>query len=152
MTPIHLFPVRRLPFLAKRTFVTASSKLPPFLSFTPSPDAPIHPMRSSAVNADLPLPAILVLQEWWGVNEQIKSHAQRIANMTGCVCVVPDLYNGRIGHDKEVCTHKRAPMWMVWSAGLIRKLRLLALDRLLRNVIDVPAVIHKRLYANDYKF
>ena len=43
-----------------------------------------------------------VLQEWWGINETIKNHAQRIANNTGVKTVVPDLYKGKLGLTAEV--------------------------------------------------
>jgi carboxymethylenebutenolidase len=42
------------------------------------------------------------LQEWWGINDTIKNHAQRIANNTGARTVVPDLYKGKIGLTAEV--------------------------------------------------
>lgn len=34
---------------------------------------------------------IIVLQEWWGLNHQIKSMAQRISDATGCIALAPDL-------------------------------------------------------------
>ncbi|TPX30775.1 hypothetical protein SmJEL517_g05740 [Synchytrium microbalum] len=43
--------------------------------------------------------------EWWGVNDQIKSHAQRIANGTGAIVVVPDMYNGKQGLNAEEASH-----------------------------------------------
>ncbi|KAG2218248.1 hypothetical protein INT45_006249 [Circinella minor] len=49
--------------------------------------------------------AIIVLQEWWGINETIKNHAQRIANNTGVKTVVPDLYKGKIGLTAEEASH-----------------------------------------------
>ncbi|KAI8144639.1 dienelactone hydrolase [Fennellomyces sp. T-0311] len=49
--------------------------------------------------------AIIVLQEWWGINDQIKEHAQRIANYTGARTVVPDLYKGKIGLTAEEASH-----------------------------------------------
>ena len=45
-------------------------------------------------------PAIVVLQEWWGVNEQIQSVAQRFAE-AGFVALVPDLYHGKLAKDAE---------------------------------------------------
>ncbi|KAI9322113.1 dienelactone hydrolase [Dichotomocladium elegans] len=49
--------------------------------------------------------AIIVLQEWWGINDQIKAHGQRIANYTGARTVVPDLYKGKIGLTAEEASH-----------------------------------------------
>jgi carboxymethylenebutenolidase len=45
-------------------------------------------------------PAVVVLQEWWGVNEQIQSVAQRYAD-AGFVALVPDLYHGKVAKDAD---------------------------------------------------
>ncbi len=42
--------------------------------------------------------AVLLIQEWWGLNDHIKDIAGRYAN-EGFVCVAPDLYRGRIAKD-----------------------------------------------------
>jgi carboxymethylenebutenolidase len=39
-------------------------------------------------------PGVVVLQEWWGVNEQIRGVADRFA-AAGYVALVPDLYRGK---------------------------------------------------------
>lgn len=41
-------------------------------------------------------PAIIVIQEWWGLNDHIKDVAQRYAK-EGYVAIAPDLYS-RLGH------------------------------------------------------
>jgi len=38
-------------------------------------------------------PGVLVIQEWWGLNDQIKSVAERLAT-EGFVALAPDLYRG----------------------------------------------------------
>ena len=46
---------------------------------------------------------VVVIQEWWGVNDQLKSLVQRWAG-AGFVAVAPDLYHGKvvpIGHADE---------------------------------------------------
>jgi carboxymethylenebutenolidase len=43
-------------------------------------------------------PAVVVLQEWWGVNEQIQTMAARLA-AEGFVALVPDLYRGKVAKD-----------------------------------------------------
>ncbi len=48
------------------------------------------------------LPALL--QEWWGINDVIKAHAEKIASH-GYRCLVPDLYKGKVGVDKEEAQH-----------------------------------------------
>ena len=45
-------------------------------------------------------PGIVVLQEWWGINEQIVSVAERYAQ-AGFVALVPDLYHGQLAKDAE---------------------------------------------------
>jgi carboxymethylenebutenolidase len=38
-------------------------------------------------------PGVIVIQEWWGLNDQIKSVAERLAS-EGFVALAPDLYRG----------------------------------------------------------
>jgi len=45
-------------------------------------------------------PAIVVIQEWWGLNEQIREVAKRFARQ-GYLAVVPDLYHGKVAADAE---------------------------------------------------
>jgi carboxymethylenebutenolidase len=45
-------------------------------------------------------PGVVVLQEWWGVNEQIQSVAQRYA-AAGFAALVPDLYHGQVAKDAD---------------------------------------------------
>jgi len=49
-------------------------------------------------------PGVVVLQEWWGVTEQIQTQAQKIAAQ-GYRCLVPDLYKGKLGVDAEEASH-----------------------------------------------
>ena len=49
-------------------------------------------------------PGIVVIQEWWGVNDQIKGVARRLAD-AGYRALVPDLYRGKIGVDAEEAEH-----------------------------------------------
>jgi carboxymethylenebutenolidase len=46
-------------------------------------------------------PGLLVLQEWWGVNAQIKGVADRMA-AEGFVALVPDLYHGEVAEHTEM--------------------------------------------------
>ncbi|MGE0867848.1 MAG: dienelactone hydrolase family protein [Kofleriaceae bacterium] len=45
-------------------------------------------------------PGVVVLQEWWGINEQIQSIAKRWAEQ-GFVVVVPDLFHGKLAANAD---------------------------------------------------
>src|SRR5262244_1606142 len=49
-------------------------------------------------------PALVVIQEWWGVNDQIKGVANRLA-ASGYRALVPDLYRGKVGLDAKEAEH-----------------------------------------------
>src|SRR5262245_47444156 len=49
-------------------------------------------------------PGIVVIQEWWGLNDQIKGVAGRLA-AAGYRALVPDLYRGKVGLDKKEAEH-----------------------------------------------
>lgn len=61
--------------------------------------------------------AIIVLQEWWGINEQIKIHAQKIADNTNTLAVVPDLYKGKLGLTQEEASHLMSNL--DWKESLV---------------------------------
>ena len=67
--------------------------LPPTVSFKPS---------SGGGDS---LPVVIVIQEWWGVNDQCKAHAQKVADLTGAEAIIPDLYKGKIGLEAEEASH-----------------------------------------------
>ena len=47
-----------------------------------------------------PFPAVLVIQEWWGVNEWVKDQARALAK-EGYVALTPDLYRGKVTDKQE---------------------------------------------------
>jgi len=49
-------------------------------------------------------PAIVVIQEWWGLNDQIKGVADRLAS-AGFQALVPDLYRGKATVEQEEAHH-----------------------------------------------
>lgn len=49
-------------------------------------------------------PGIVVLQEWWGLNDQIKGVADRFAR-EGFRALVPDLYRGKVALDVAEAEH-----------------------------------------------
>jgi len=56
---------------------------------------PAHPAGAAAV---------VVIQEWWGVNQQIRGVADRLAS-AGYVALVPDLYRGKSTVEAEEAHH-----------------------------------------------
>ena len=49
-------------------------------------------------------PAIVVIQEWWGLNDQIRGVADRLARC-GYLALVPDLYRGKATVEEEEAHH-----------------------------------------------
>ena len=49
-------------------------------------------------------PAVVVIQEWWGLNEQIRGVADRLA-LAGFTALVPDLYRGKLTVEAEEAHH-----------------------------------------------
>jgi carboxymethylenebutenolidase len=47
--------------------------------------------------------AVLLIQEWWGVDDHIRDIAGRYAGK-GYICVAPDLYRGQITRDAETAS------------------------------------------------
>jgi carboxymethylenebutenolidase len=48
-----------------------------------------------------PFPAVMVIQEWWGLDDWIKDQARALAK-EGYVALAPDLYHGKATKDPEV--------------------------------------------------
>ncbi|MEW5307055.1 MAG: hypothetical protein WDW36_009473 [Sanguina aurantia] len=58
-------------------------------------------------------PAIIVLQEWWGVTEAVKQQAVMLSEATGFRTLIPDLYKGKLGVDAEEAGHLMGNLdWM----------------------------------------
>ncbi|KAI9205754.1 dienelactone hydrolase [Polychytrium aggregatum] len=93
------------------------------LTFQPQPALDggfTHAINSSTAFA--PQPAIIVLQEWWGINDQIKDHAQRLANETGATAIIPDLYNGKSTLDAEEASHLMSNLDWTKALGELEEL------------------------------
>jgi len=52
-------------------------------------------------------PGLVVIQEWWGLNDQIKGVADRLANI-GYRALVPDLYRGKVTVEVQEANHLMA--------------------------------------------
>ena len=49
-------------------------------------------------------PGMVVIQEWWGMNDQIRGVADKLAK-AGYRALVPDLYRGKVGLDAKEAEH-----------------------------------------------
>jgi carboxymethylenebutenolidase len=49
-------------------------------------------------------PGVVVIQEWWGLNDQIKGVADKLAGL-GYRALVPDLYKGKVTLDAAEANH-----------------------------------------------
>lgn len=49
-------------------------------------------------------PGVIVLQEWWGIDDEVKAHAKKISEQ-GYRTLVPDLYRGKLGVEAEEAQH-----------------------------------------------
>lgn len=49
-------------------------------------------------------PAVVVVQEWWGLNDQIRGVADRLAQ-SGYIALVPDLYRGKVTVEEAEANH-----------------------------------------------
>ena len=47
-----------------------------------------------------PLPAVIIVHDWWGLNEHVRSEADRVA-AAGYIVLAVDLYNGEIAETPE---------------------------------------------------
>ena len=61
-------------------------------------------------------PGIVIIQEWWGLNDQIKGAAERFA-AHGYRALVPDLYRGQIGLDAKEAEHLMTNLNFADAAG-----------------------------------
>lgn len=59
---------------------------------------------ASPASGDNKAPGVVVIQEWWGLNDQIKGVADRLAGL-GYRALVPDLYRGKVTLDAAEAQH-----------------------------------------------
>ena len=48
---------------------------------------------------------VIVLQEWWGINDQIKAQGEDISKRGNFTVLIPDLYRGKVATDHETAGH-----------------------------------------------
>jgi carboxymethylenebutenolidase len=68
------------------------------------PDAEICPGYLATAKAGSSAPGFVVIQEWWGLNDQIKKTADRLAG-AGYRALVPDLYRGKVATASDEANH-----------------------------------------------
>jgi carboxymethylenebutenolidase len=68
--------------------------------------------------------AVILIQEWWGINDHIRDLAGRYA-IQGYLCVAPDLYRGKVTKDPEE------------AGALMKALPIEAGIETIRNAMDV---------------
>jgi len=88
----------------------------------------------SNISREDPRPGLLVLQEWWGMNDHIKDITKRLAN-EGFAALAVDLYDGKVTKDPD---EARGFMMSMDKAAALEKLyagvRFLKNDPLVSNV------------------
>ncbi len=68
------------------------------------PDGKTCPGYLSTAKDDASLPGFVVIQEYWGLNDQIKTTADRLAD-AGYRALVPDLYRGKLASAADEASH-----------------------------------------------
>lgn len=68
------------------------------------PDGKTCPGYLATPKAGVGAPGFVVIQEWWGLNEQIKKTADRLAT-AGYRALVPDLYRGKVASAADEANH-----------------------------------------------
>src|SRR6266536_2435866 len=100
--------VRIGPIVSRRTFCDARSPTEgametKMIEFA-RPDGKKAPGYLEMPAAGKDAPGVVVIQEWWGLNDQIKGVADRLAK-AGYRALVPDLFRGKIAKDKSEANH-----------------------------------------------
>lgn len=64
---------------------------------------PVKGYLAQPKNAKSPLPALIVIHEWWGLNDNIRAMARRLAG-EGYAALAVDLYGGQSAADPDAAT------------------------------------------------
>ena len=72
------------------------------VNFSTPGDSPVSGYLARA--SDDAAQGVIVLQEWWGLNDQIKGTVERLAS-AGFTALAPDLYGGRVTEDADEAEH-----------------------------------------------
>ena len=80
------------------------------------PDGKTCPGYLPTPKAGASAPGFVCIQEWWGLNEQIKKTADRLAD-AGYRALVPDLYRGKVAKGSDEANHMMANLNFPDAAG-----------------------------------
>ena len=72
--------------------------------------------------------AVILIQEYWGLNDNIKDIAGRYAN-EGFICVAPDLYLGEVTEDKSIAAKMMETLQTEDGLDIINKAMIAAQDK-----------------------
>lgn len=84
----------------KALHVLEGGTVPPLLGETVALPDGTSAYRSAPPGATAATPAVLVVHEWWGLNDHIKHYADRLAG-DGYIALAVDLYGGVIAADPD---------------------------------------------------
>ncbi|KAL1324964.1 hypothetical protein HN51_035065 [Arachis hypogaea] len=91
------------PFSSRFSVRSMAHSAPPFNKITIQRD---NTTFDAYVVGKEDAPGIVVLQEWWGVDFEIKNHAVKISQLgPGFKALIPDLYRGKVGLDVAEAQH-----------------------------------------------
>ena len=76
-----------------------------------------------------PWPGVVVIQEWWGLDNHIKSIADRFAEH-GYIALAPDLYGGQVATEPDEA--RKLAMGLIWSEALA------VIQSAVNYVLDLP--------------
>ena len=80
------------------------------------PDGKDCPAYEATSKSGASGPAIVVVQEWWGLNPQIKKTADRFAE-AGYRAIVPDLFRGKLAKNADEASHLMGTLDFLDAAG-----------------------------------
>jgi len=64
------------------------------------------------------VPGVVVIHEWWGLNDQIKHVADRLAE-DGYMAIAPDLYRGKLGTDAGLARDLERGLNENWAVDVV---------------------------------
>ena len=85
----------------------------------PANGAPM-PGFLAAPEGDGPFPGVIVVQEWWGLDDHIKHVAQRFAR-EGFAALAPDLYRGEVAREPDEAQKMMMALDMNRASGELTK-------------------------------